>query len=245
MQRDALAGERRPLRHRFQIVDRLRRLNLDQALEWSAGVAETCPVFWWQLPVGNPALPDVPTVSEGLPGYDTASWFGWFAPAGTPPAVLQKIAADALRVLAQSGETRLAAVPDAPTARELAGVRDVVKELAIPGLNTGAPITWGIPSVGIANYSGIGDDSEGPYENKNNSMQFLNNTSWVHGKHTFRFGGEVRRDAVRRRPGRSLSLSHARAGAAAPEPAGSGRPGCRCPCARRPPGPRRAAAARR
>ena len=34
------------------------------------------------------------------------------------------------------------------TARELAGVRDVVKELAIPGLNTGAPITWGIPSVG-------------------------------------------------------------------------------------------------
>ena len=49
----------------------------------------------------TPALPDVPTVSEGLPGYDTASWFGWFAPAGTPPAVLQKIAADALRVLAQ------------------------------------------------------------------------------------------------------------------------------------------------
>ncbi len=48
----------------------------------------------------NPILPDVPTVAEGLPGYDTASWFGWFAPAGTPPAVLQKIAADTLRVLA-------------------------------------------------------------------------------------------------------------------------------------------------
>ena len=80
------------------------------------------------------------------------------------------------------------------TARQLAGVRDVVKELAIPGLNTGAPITWGIPSIGIQNYSGIGDDSEGPYENKNNSMQFLNNTSWVRGKHTFRFGGEIRRD---------------------------------------------------
>lgn len=48
----------------------------------------------------NPILPDVPTVSEGLQGYDTASWFGWFAPAGTPPAVVQKIAADTLRVLA-------------------------------------------------------------------------------------------------------------------------------------------------
>ena len=80
------------------------------------------------------------------------------------------------------------------TARQLAGVRDVVKELAIPGLNSGVPISWGIPSVGIQNYSGFGDDSEGPYENKNNSMQFLNNTSWIRGKHSFRFGGEIRRD---------------------------------------------------
>ena len=80
------------------------------------------------------------------------------------------------------------------TARQLAGVRDVVKELAIPGLNTGAPITWGIPSVGITNYSGFGDDSEGPYENKNRSMQFLNNTSWIRGRHTIRFGAEIRND---------------------------------------------------
>jgi Carboxypeptidase regulatory-like domain len=80
------------------------------------------------------------------------------------------------------------------TARELAGVRDVVKELAIPGLNTGAPITWGIPSIGITNYSGLGDDSEGPYENKNRSVQFLNNTSWIRGRHTIRFGAEIRND---------------------------------------------------
>ncbi|MCX6604074.1 MAG: TonB-dependent receptor [Acidobacteria bacterium] len=80
------------------------------------------------------------------------------------------------------------------TARELAGVRDVVKELGITGLNTGAPITWGIPSVGITNWQGLGDDSEGPYENKNRSMQFLNNTSWIRGKHSFRFGGEIRQD---------------------------------------------------
>ena len=80
------------------------------------------------------------------------------------------------------------------TARELAGVRNAVDEIAIPGLKGGAPITYGIPSIGLTNYSGFGDDSEGPYENKNRSMQFLNNTSWVKGKHTIRFGGEYRND---------------------------------------------------
>ncbi|MCX6594649.1 MAG: TonB-dependent receptor [Acidobacteria bacterium] len=80
------------------------------------------------------------------------------------------------------------------TARELANVRNVVDEIAVPGLKGGAPITYGIPSIGLTNYSGFGDDSEGPYENKNRSMQFLNNTSWVKGKHTIRFGGEIRND---------------------------------------------------
>jgi tripartite-type tricarboxylate transporter receptor subunit TctC len=44
-----------------------------------------------------PALPDVPTSAEaGLPGYVVDAWFGVFAPAGTPAAILQKIN-DALR----------------------------------------------------------------------------------------------------------------------------------------------------
>ena len=73
--------------------------------------------------------------------------------------------------------------------------RNVVKEVGIPGLSDGTPVQWGIPGVGIVNYSGIGDDSEGPYENKNHSLQFLNNTSVIRGKHTFRFGGEIRKDA--------------------------------------------------
>jgi tripartite-type tricarboxylate transporter receptor subunit TctC len=39
-----------------------------------------------------PALPDVPTLAEaGVPGYAAASWFGLFAPAGTPPAVVAKV----------------------------------------------------------------------------------------------------------------------------------------------------------
>jgi tripartite-type tricarboxylate transporter receptor subunit TctC len=38
------------------------------------------------------ALPDVPTVAEaGLPGYQAGQWLGVFAPAATPPAVVQRL----------------------------------------------------------------------------------------------------------------------------------------------------------
>ncbi|CAM4115885.1 Bug family tripartite tricarboxylate transporter substrate binding protein [Bordetella tumulicola] len=41
----------------------------------------------------HPMLPDVPTTAEaGLPGYELESWVGLFAPAGTPQAVLDKLA---------------------------------------------------------------------------------------------------------------------------------------------------------
>ena len=40
-------------------------------------------------------LPNVPTVSESiLPGYELTAWFGMFAPAGTPPEIVEKIASE-------------------------------------------------------------------------------------------------------------------------------------------------------
>ena len=40
-------------------------------------------------PQRSPVLPQVPTVAEaGVPKYEAMQWFGLFAPAGTPPAVL-------------------------------------------------------------------------------------------------------------------------------------------------------------
>ncbi len=39
-----------------------------------------------------PAFPDVPTVAEsGVPGYDFTLWLGLAAPAGTPPAIVQRL----------------------------------------------------------------------------------------------------------------------------------------------------------
>jgi tripartite-type tricarboxylate transporter receptor subunit TctC len=47
-----------------------------------------------------PGFPDVPTVAEaGLPGYETSTWGGLLAPAGTPKAVVAKLAAETTRIL--------------------------------------------------------------------------------------------------------------------------------------------------
>jgi tripartite-type tricarboxylate transporter receptor subunit TctC len=43
--------------------------------------------------------PDVPTVAETLPGFDATSWHGVFAPAGTPRAIVDKMAAEMKRIL--------------------------------------------------------------------------------------------------------------------------------------------------
>lgn len=45
------------------------------------------------------ALPSVPTVAETLPGFDATSWYGIFAPAGTPPAIVGKLNGEIARLL--------------------------------------------------------------------------------------------------------------------------------------------------
>jgi tripartite-type tricarboxylate transporter receptor subunit TctC len=52
-------------------------------------------------PRRSPALPDVPTIAEsGLPGYEQTVWNAFFAPAGTPPAVIDKLNAATRKALA-------------------------------------------------------------------------------------------------------------------------------------------------
>ncbi|MBO9355056.1 tripartite tricarboxylate transporter substrate binding protein [Bordetella petrii] len=42
-------------------------------------------------PERDPALPDLPTVGESLKGYSSVGWFGFVAPAGTPPDIVNKL----------------------------------------------------------------------------------------------------------------------------------------------------------
>ncbi|ARP95536.1 Bug family tripartite tricarboxylate transporter substrate binding protein [Bordetella genomosp. 13] len=55
----------------------------------------------------SPALPDVPTMAEaGIAGYEASSWFGLLAPAGTPPAIIDKVQRDVARALQQEDVKR-------------------------------------------------------------------------------------------------------------------------------------------
>lgn len=44
-------------------------------------------------------LPGVPTVAETLAGFDATSWYGLFAPAGTPQDVIAKLHAESARII--------------------------------------------------------------------------------------------------------------------------------------------------
>ena len=49
------------------------------------------------------SIPDVPTVAEsGVPGFETGSWQGVLAPAGTPADIVMKLNAELARILNSS-----------------------------------------------------------------------------------------------------------------------------------------------
>ena len=77
--------------------------------------------------VRSPAMPELPTIAEsGVPGFDATSWIGIAAPAGTPSALVDKIAADIKAVISeqdtkqtliQQGATPMPLTPTAFKAR--------------------------------------------------------------------------------------------------------------------------------
>jgi len=48
------------------------------------------------------AAPEIETVAEaGMKGFEASTWFGLFAPAGTPPAIVQRLSAEIVRIVQQ------------------------------------------------------------------------------------------------------------------------------------------------
>jgi tripartite-type tricarboxylate transporter receptor subunit TctC len=51
----------------------------------------------------TPAAPDLPTIAEsGYPGFEAITWYGAFAPAGTPAAVLNRLHSEFNKVLSNA-----------------------------------------------------------------------------------------------------------------------------------------------
>jgi tripartite-type tricarboxylate transporter receptor subunit TctC len=48
----------------------------------------------------SPSAPDIPTVAETLPGFESLSWHGLFAPAATPPDIVARLNKEAVAALA-------------------------------------------------------------------------------------------------------------------------------------------------
>ncbi|HET7199297.1 MAG TPA: tripartite tricarboxylate transporter substrate binding protein [Burkholderiales bacterium] len=49
----------------------------------------------------SPHFPDLPTIAEFYPGFETMSWVGAIAPAGTPPAVIEKLNGALVKILSE------------------------------------------------------------------------------------------------------------------------------------------------
>ena len=66
------------------------------------------------------AMPDMPTIAEqGVPGYESYTWFGIFGPKGLDPAIAAKMNA-ALKAALEDPETQ----QEAGRARQHAALRD-------------------------------------------------------------------------------------------------------------------------
>jgi tripartite-type tricarboxylate transporter receptor subunit TctC len=73
-------------------------------------------------PKRTPALPD-PAIAETVPGYEYVQWFAMLAPARTPPAIVSKINAEMVRMIADptfaQRLVKLGAEPQSSTPAEL------------------------------------------------------------------------------------------------------------------------------
>ncbi len=77
----------------------------------------------------SPLMPELPTVDEaGVPGYDYQTWFGLWAPRGTPPAVVARLHAEVVKALADPGvQKRIAATAGVPSNMPRAEIEPFMK----------------------------------------------------------------------------------------------------------------------
>jgi tripartite-type tricarboxylate transporter receptor subunit TctC len=87
-------------------------------------------------------LPDVPTVSEaGVTGYEAAQWWGLFAPAGTPKAIVDRLNKELAVILKAEDTQKTFEVQGAEP--DLMGPAEFVKFIEAEGLKWGKVVKEG------------------------------------------------------------------------------------------------------
>ena len=77
----------------------------------------------------SPAIPNVPTIAETVPGFELVTWYGVFAPARTPEAIIKRLNAAIGKVLADpESRDRMTAQGLEPTPMTPAEVRRYTQE---------------------------------------------------------------------------------------------------------------------
>lgn len=85
-----------PYKGTGQIAGELMGGHVDAAIDGYTGMAPHVQSGKLRLlaitsPTRVANLPNVPTIAESLPGYDSRGWFGWLAPAGTPREIIVRL----------------------------------------------------------------------------------------------------------------------------------------------------------
>ena len=99
-----------PYRSSNEIMNAIAGGHVDMAFDnitfaWPQAQGGTAKALAVTTKERSPTAPEVPTIDETFAGYDIGSWHGLFAPAGTPPAILEKVAAD-VRAIYTSEEVK-------------------------------------------------------------------------------------------------------------------------------------------
>jgi tripartite-type tricarboxylate transporter receptor subunit TctC len=74
-------------------------------------------------------MPELPTIDEaGVPGYEYHTWFGLWAPKGTPQPIIEKLNAEVKKALAEpSVQQRIAATAGEPSTMALTDIEPFMK----------------------------------------------------------------------------------------------------------------------
>jgi len=51
------------------------------------------------LPRATPLLPNIPPISDSIPGFEYTGWMGFFVPKGTPKSIIEKLRAATARAM--------------------------------------------------------------------------------------------------------------------------------------------------